>query len=165
MSISSNMSHDQHTAALRKDPMVLRARMQQACVAAAIRGITIVRATAREVKAFDTGLYVMAWQAAPTPNNGGAVLFNTSVYAEVIESGRGPGRGAPLDPLTAWVARKITPAIRPGESQAQANRRVAFAVMRNIKSKGIKARHVLDKSLSKLEMAFEQEISKAMGRP
>lgn len=56
--------------------------------------------------AVDQGLYKLAWSARRVPK--GAAVDNTAPYAAVLEYGRRPGRpGPPLQPIIAWVNRKM----------------------------------------------------------
>lgn len=52
-------------------------------------------------------------------------------YAIVLEKGRKPGKGIPIEPLTLWVKRKI------GVSDERAARSMAFAISRKAKRRGI----------------------------
>jgi hypothetical protein len=90
----------------------LRAAMRRGLRSAAERGRAIVQRSGRQVGAVDTGEYVRAWHAAATLT--GAVLFNSSRYAPVIEHGRRPGTMPPIAPLTLWVLRKLKGQIRSG---------------------------------------------------
>lgn len=105
--------------------------------------------------AVNTGYYKRAWKTLGTPD--GADVFNTAVYAGVIEHGREPGRGVPLTPLTNWAQRRL------GLSREEA-KRVAYVISRRIKKRGLVARNVMEDSLPTIEADFEHEVKRELDR-
>lgn len=128
-------------------PNRLHGAMRRGLLSASMRAIPVVRKSAREAPpanpagkgtggAFNTGDYVRAWKSEPTKT--GAVLYNTKLYAAVIEEGRRPGKGVPIDALWPWVLRKLMGAQKgPGKTKA---RRKAEKVVRSTKKAIRKAR-------------------------
>lgn len=160
--MSATLTPAQHAAALMKEADTTKERLSAACFMAALQGITVVRSKARSKGVFDTGSYVQSWKAEKLPD--GASLYNSSAHAPIVEMGRGAGSWPPLDPIALWVSRKLSVESTPGETNAQANRRVAFLVARKIKTKGIKAKSVLGESLEKLGQILEKELAKVPGK-
>lgn len=123
---------------------------------AALRGVAVVRRSAHEVKAFDTGAFVRAWTSARTAD--GAILYNPLVYSATLEIGRRPGLMPPVDPLVGWVHRVLQPA--GGEV---AERRIALAIARKIKAHGTKPRFVVERVLPELKSIATQEVARVLG--
>jgi len=99
--------------------------------------------------AVNTGAYKRAWKTHPTST--GADVFNSAMYAAVVEEGRVPGVGVPLKPLENWAQRRL------GVSRDQA-RNVAYAISRRIAARGLVGRKVLEGSLHKIEHDFMHEV-------
>lgn len=102
------------------------------------------------VGARDTGVYRRNWHAARHPQ--GAMVYNDTPYAGVIERGRRAGVGVSSEKLIPWVRHRM------GIKDPRIARRVAFVVARSIKQRGLKARFVMGSILPKMRQAVTNEI-------
>lgn len=92
----------------------------------------------------DRGTYRRTWKVANVP--GGAVLYNPTKYAGIIEYGRQPGTGIGregIEALTGWVRRH---GMQTGKKGADNARSIAFAIAASIKARGTAAKLVLARS-------------------
>lgn len=110
----------------------------------------------------DTGQYAASWRGHMVGDVG---LFYAAarppVKATVIEHGRRPGKGVPIDPLADWVKRKL------GVKDRNKARSVAFAISKSIKAKGKHGLKVLERARPKILDAHidnvERELKKLAG--
>jgi hypothetical protein len=130
------------------------------------------------VGAFNTGAYLRAWKSRGTDQ--GAVVFNDSPYAGIIEFGRRPGaRMPPIDVIEHWVIRKglaktvqkaagrkrsAAKKLAAAYAAARESRSIAFVIARAIKRRGLIARRVMHSSLKAMGEAVYAEISVAVHR-
>lgn len=131
--------------------------------AGALRSLEIVRSNTETAPpacpngsagAVDTRHYLRGWKAQRT--NSGAVIFNDTPYAGVIELGRRPGaRPPPSKMLMPWLRHKL----HLSESEAVG---MAFVVARAIGRRGQAGRHVLDASVPDIVRYVYEEIGKAL---
>lgn len=108
----------------------------------------------------DTGFYKARWQHARTPE--GAEVFNDAPYAAVIEHGRRPGRpGPPLEPIRAWVLRKLVPngVVPLAEVDAAAQR-----IRDKIHFQGTAPRRILARVRPKLLVWFQAAVRRTLIR-
>jgi hypothetical protein len=123
------------------------------------------------VGARNQGDYRRAWQAAPHPE--GAVLFNPSPYAGVIEFGRRIGKFPPLDAIARWAQRKLRVArvISRGKRKGTATTRAmtekearsaAFPIARAIARRGLRARFVMTSRLDEMASLVYDSITHAI---
>lgn len=96
----------QFPAAIREQLKADTALVERVALEVAQRSLAAAVRETNEAGAVDLGFYKLSWSASPVP--GGAELGNSAPYAAVIEYGRRPGRpGPPLQPIIAWVNRKM----------------------------------------------------------
>ena len=129
-----------------------------ALLLAAKLGIPVVRNSAKQLRAFDTGKMSGGWKADPTAT--GAILYNPVMYTSTIEIGRRPGTMPPIDPLVGWVHRKLQPGGGPGNE-----RRIARLVQLKIYHRGTAARYVVRRVLPILKAIAVRCVKNAMARP
>lgn len=70
------------------------------------------------------------------------VIVTKHPYAEVIEKGRRPGKGIPVNALIPWLIGKLK--ITDEKELARAN----FLIRRKIKAQGFKGAHMFEKALN-----------------
>lgn len=105
----------------------------------------------------DTGDYANSW--TPVQLGTGAMIYsaaNPRVKAGVIELGRRPGKGIPLEPLSAWVRRKL------GEKDPKRARSIAFAISLKHKKYGRKGLHVLGRAHPEIVKASKANAVRLM---
>lgn len=93
----------------------------------------------------DTGDYANSWRWEVTDE--GAMVYaspNPPIKAGVIELGRRPGKGIPLDPLADWVRRKL------GVKDPKKARSIAFAISVVQKRQGRPGLKVLERARPKI---------------
>ena len=86
------------------------------------------------------------------------IVFHTSVYGDVIEKGRRPGKGISMagrEALIPWINEKL------GITGKQAER-VAFLISRKIKLHGFEGRHMFENAL-KENMSVIDDIFTKVG--
>lgn len=104
--------------------------------------------------------YLRGWQAAKLSN--GAVLYNDTVYAGIIERGRRPGKMPPKEAIRQWLEQKLRGRMRNrGRRQAEAAR-LAFVVARAIGRRGLPAHRILAKTKLKLTPQVQRAVREAM---
>lgn len=130
----------------------------------------------------DRSTYKRSWRFEDIP--GGAVMYNFSGHASIIEDGRRPGgRMPPLSVIADWVRRKGI-GLRAGPVQQVTrvvggrvitgrrgfNRRskaelrsIAFVVARAIKARGLPAHHIMRLAGEKLDVIVQGELAKGLG--
>lgn len=79
----------------------------------------------------DTG-FLLRSSPGPIKQGEGYLIHYNAPYADVIDKGRRPGTGVPVEELISWVRRKLKV---KNEKEAK---RVAFLISQKIKSRGIK---------------------------
>ena len=105
----------------------------------------------------DTGRYRASWMIENTDD--GAIMYNAMIYAAVMELGRRAGsRMPPQSVIERWVKRKLKPKT-PRELKA-----LTFLIRRAIKTKGIKGRRVLARSMPSIKKIAKEEIDAAAAR-
>lgn len=106
----------------------------------------------------DRGTYRRGWTAHDTPH--GAVVFNSTKYAGVIERGRRAGaKRPPSDVLVSWVLRKgLVRGVKGKANRAQAAKGLAFVIARKIGRKGLPARNILARAVAKFRPELLAEI-------
>jgi hypothetical protein len=107
----------------------------------------------------DTGDYANSWRWEVT-DEGGMVYAspNPPIKAGVIELGRRPGKGIPLDPLADWVRRKL------GVRDPKKARGIAFAISVHQKRNGRKGLRVLERARPKIIEAAGKNIERELRR-
>jgi hypothetical protein len=107
----------------------------------------------------DTGDYKAAW-LHELYDNGGVFFSNATppVKAGVIEKGRRPGKGIPLDPLQEWVRRKF------GENDLKKARRIAYLISRKHKAKGRPGLGVMERARPHIRSALQLRIIEELKR-
>lgn len=127
----------------------------------------------------DRGTYRRAFKFEDIP--GGAVAYNSSPHAPIIEDGRRAGaRMPPLGVILEWVKRKKIGAEVKGPVQAFSGPRqrggknrsdraravenqqhwIALQIARKIKARGLPAHHILRLASDKLEVLIRGELAK-----
>jgi hypothetical protein len=152
-----------------KDLRAYLGKLPKALEAAAVRGIRVgaqraiaivvaagdvaVPASAHGGKgAFDTGVYRRSWKTSPLPD--GAVLFNASRYADIIERGRRPGsKMPPLAVVEQYAIRKL------GLSDTEA-KLARYPIARAIARRGLRARRVLRNALKDIGDVVLAEVQR-----
>ena len=147
--------------------------VKKGVLSGALRSLEVVRSntehappacsgsTASSAGAVDTRHYLRGWKAQRTIT--GAVIFNDSPYAGVVELGRRPGsRPPPSHLLIPWVRRKM----HLTESEAVG---VAFVLSRAIGKRGQEPRRVLDMSIPDIvkfvDIEIGRELQKELAKP
>lgn len=110
----------------------------------------------------DRGEYKAAWNSGKEGE--GAFFENTSAHAPMVEYGVRAGRIAPSRAVIAAVAAW---AVRKGMTDAATSTRVAFAIVNNLKSRGIVARAIMEKANNDLlatvvNEELERELTRAV---
>ncbi|TAL46146.1 MAG: hypothetical protein EPN91_00830 [Salinibacterium sp.] len=153
---------------LSKDLRRLAERDQEAAIRAARRTAFLdahrcVQWSLRQIdktqRPFDTGDYARAWAAEKTPE--GAIFYSTAspaVKAGVIELGRRPGTGIPLDPLARWVKRRL------GIHDESKARSIAFLISRKAKARGRRGLFILKRAHPKIAAAFAENLRRELHR-
>lgn len=98
----------------------------------------------------NTGSFRRSWKTSSIA--GGVSIFNDRPYAPVIEGGR--RKGAPMPPQDAiarWAQRKL------GVPRKEA-KRMAYAMARAIKARGLKPRNILKDSIPDITKVIIKEI-------
>lgn len=134
------------------------AKLREAALDAALRGVPHVVARTDEFGLVDAGVFKNSWKAER--NSDGAELRNDAPYAPVIEHGRRPGRpGPPYEPILEWVRTKLVlnGAVPPDEAE-----HVAWAIRDSIHRKGTQPRLILAGALPQLERFFVQEARRRL---
>jgi len=109
----------------------------------------------------DMGTYRWSWKSQDLPR--GAMIFNTQLYASVIEGGRRPGaRMPPAAVLGEWARRKGLLRDVPKGDMNAAMRSIGFALARSIARKGIPAKNVLGRVVERLVPEMRKAIVAAM---
>lgn len=117
-------------------------------------------ATAQPRPPVDRGTYRRNTHIEDLPD--GAVMYNRTPYAGVIEEGRRPGRRMPPVRLLAeWVRRK---GISKDPAEAK---QIAFAIARKMKAQGWpfapnQPMRIMGKVAERLDPLIQEEIDKAM---
>lgn len=111
----------------------------------------------------DTGDYANGWTHLKRKD--GAIVYSSSnprVKAGVIEYGRRPGTGIPLEPLAAWVQRKL------GVKDPKRARGIAYAISKKQREEGRKGLYVMMRARPKIIEAVKKNtvrmMKKAHGR-
>ncbi|MCI0347588.1 MAG: hypothetical protein L0221_19475 [Chloroflexi bacterium] len=101
----------------------------------------------------DRGFFKLSWKHGSTKL--GAELRNDAPYGPVIEHGRRPGRpGPPLEPIQAWVNRKL---VANGHVKAEEADEAARAIRDAIHFRGTKPRKVLQRTYAVMKKHFKSE--------
>jgi hypothetical protein len=105
----------------------------------------------------NTGQLKGAWTKGRVIRGRGVIkgeVLNVKEYALVMEKGRRAGaRQPPTDAIQFWVTRKL--GIR-----GKAAEQLAFVIARSIGRKGIKGRHMLEKSMETAEPSIRRIFAK-----
>lgn len=107
----------------------------------------------------DTGDYARSWKAEDI--EGGALFYSAAspaVKAGVIEEGRRPGVGIPIEPLAEWVRRKL------GVQDPAQARGIAFAISMKQKKQGRPGLYVLKRAHPKILEAAEKNVRRELRR-
>jgi hypothetical protein len=105
----------------------------------------------------DTGNYAGSWVAEATPE--GAVIYsaaNPPIKAGVIELGRRPGKGIPIDPLAEWVRRKL------GCQDPDQARAIAAAISFHARKHGRAGLRVLRRAHPKIAEAMVRNVERQL---
>lgn len=137
--------------------------VKKGVLSGALRSLEVVRSNTENcppaspnggVGAVDTRHYLRGWKAQRTSD--GAVVFNNTPYAGVIELGRRPGaRQPPSHVFVPWLKHKL----HVPESAAKG---IAFLVARAIAKRGLEGRHILDASLPDIVKYVDVEITREL---
>lgn len=104
----------------------------------------------------DRGNYKRSFATDDTP--GGAIFYNSSPYAGIIEEGRRPGsKPPPVDVIAAWLKRKKIGAGTPAQIKG-----MAFVVARAIGRRGLPAHKILAKVSVRLGPLVADAVTKAI---
>jgi hypothetical protein len=146
---------------LKKLPKSLEGAAVRGIQAGAQRAIGIVVATGDRAipasahgskGAFDTGEYRRSWKVRDITD--GAVLYNASRQAPIIEKGRRPGsKMPPLSVIKAYAIRKL------GLSETEA-KLARYPIARAIARRGLRARHVLRNALKDIGDVVIAEVKR-----
>ena len=162
------------------DPEALKRAVKNGLVSAAFRGVELARKSTLTappaspnggIGAVNTGHYRRSWRASA--GAAGPRIINTAPYAAVIEHGRRPGKGVPIEPLAQWVLRKLGNEVRrqlreAGRKRTTADERllvargIAVNISRAIKRRGLKGRHVLQRISGELGKIASHEVKVAL---
>lgn len=161
---------DEAVTVIRKTVKLHGPRLVQAEIAAVSPHIPV-----------DRGTYRRSFRFEDIP--GGAVAYNFSPQAPVIELGRRPGaRMPPLQVILEWVKRKKIGERIQGPVQQQSGPRqrggrnvsdrrravenqqhwIALQIARKIKARGLPAHHILQLAGDKLAKVVGQELAKML---
>lgn len=166
----------------------LRAGAEAVHRAVALHGPRIAQATVATATPppVDRGTYRRSFKVQKTPT--GAIFYNFSPHAPVIEDGRRPGaRMPPVSVILAWVKRKrigasLVGPVRPnvrvrsttgGKARTIGGRRgavdrqqygIALSIARSIKWRGLKGHRVLAITEAVLTPIVAAEIDAALAR-
>lgn len=116
-------------AKLRRD----RREFIKAANEAVAIGLAHAVATTDRLGVVDRAIYKLAFRTRKLTD--GAELRNDAPHAPIIEYGRRPGAaGPPLEPIRAWVVRKLVPAgaVEPDDVDS-----AAFAIRQAIHDRGL----------------------------
>lgn len=188
----AKFTFDQYAEQLRRDGGLVDEAVEVIRKTVKLHGPRIVQAEVQAVTPripVDRGTYRRSWRFEDMP--GGAVVYNFSPHAPVIELGRrAGGRMPPLSVIADWVRRKGVGARRGPQQQVMVTRMVkgkaqqvrkklrfkrytdselrgiAFVVARAIKARGLPAHHILRLASAKLAKVVGGELAKMqVGRP
>lgn len=109
----------------------------------------------------NTHAYLEAWQTRKTET--GAVVFNDSPYASIIEKGRRRGaRMPPVKVIAEWLDQKLRGRIRNRAKRLKQVRGIAFVVARAIGRRGLPAKHIMRKTKRKLDDMVRAAVRRAL---
>lgn len=178
-------SFDQYAKQLREDGRLVEDAIKVIRKTVKLNGPRLVQAEIQAVnphQPVDRGTYKRSWKFEGIP--GGAVAYNFSPHAPIVELGRRPGaRMPPLDVILDWVRRKHIGQQIHGPVQQQygphqkgARRRsdraraveaqqrwIALQIARKIKARGLPAHHILKLASDKLVELIGEELAKELG--
>jgi hypothetical protein len=136
----------------------LRPMLARAALSAAMRSVQLMqqRTTTAppaspqgSVGAFNYGQYRRVWRATKHPE--GAVLFNPSKYAGVIEFGRRAGRFPPLEAIARWAQRKFSISRKDALQ-------IAYPIAHAIARRGLLGRRVMTGAVREMADIYQQEF-------
>lgn len=105
--------------------------------------------------------YLDGWQAKKLDN--GAVLFNDTPYAAVIERGRRPGsRMPPKKAIAEWLEQKLRGRIKNRKKRLAEASSLAYVVARAIGRRGLPAKRILRKTKRKLNPMVRRAVREAL---
>lgn len=188
----AKFTFDQYAEQLRRDGRLVEEAVEVIRRTVKLHGPRLVQAEVQAVTPripVDRGTYRRSWRFEDIP--GGAVVYNFSKHAPVIELGRRPGgRMPPLSVIADWVRRKgiglragprqqvtVTRKVNGQVRQVTRTRgfkrrtdaelrSIAFTVARAIKARGLPAHHILRLASAKLSRVVGGELAKMqVGRP
>ena len=145
--LNVKLTVSQYASAMRKLGKTFLPTVKRGVLSGALHSLEVVRSNTQHCPpaspngsagAVNLGVFYRGWRAART--EGGAVIFNDTPYASVIERGRRPGaRPPPSAVLIPWLRRKA----HMTEAEAK---RLAFVVARAIGRRGQEGRFILEAS-------------------
>jgi len=119
------------------------------------------RGTARLRPPINNSHYLQGWKAAKLDN--GAVLFNDTPYAAVIEHGRRPGsKQPPLAPIAEWLEQKLRGKVKNRKKRLAQARSLAFVVARAIGRRGLPAHRVMARTRRKLNPLVQRAVREVL---
>lgn len=148
------------------------ARLAESQKAAALKGMQVAvhlhapRVVNEEIdktipKPVDVGTYRRSWEVRDRRD--GVALFNHSLHASIIETGRRPGaRMPPPKAIAEWVYRKGL--VGKGADGLAAAKKVGFLVARKIQLKGLEGKHILSRSAARLHPIVREAILEAVSK-
>lgn len=116
---------------------------------------TAVPASARGgVGAFNTGNYRGRWRSRPLSN--GAMIYNDSNYAGIIDEGRRVGgRMVPLIVIQRWAQRRLQMSVKEAK-------RAAWPMAKAIQKRGLRPRRVMSGAIDQLKQIMRDEIAREL---
>lgn len=124
----------------------------------ALESLSIVQRRTSELNAVNLGILKRGWKVEHGVDV--SLLYNTQLYASVVEYGRRAGsRMPPIQPIAEWARRRL------GLSSKEA-RAAAFGIAASIKRRGIKGRFLMGGALNQFKDAVRRgvvaELEKAL---
>lgn len=170
----AKFTFDQYAEQLRRDGRLVDEAVGLIRKTVKLHGPRLVQAEIQSVtprQPVDRGTYKRSWRFEDIP--GGAIVYNFSPHASIIELGRRPGgKMPPLSVIQDWVRRKGI-GLRKGPKQKGRGfkrrtdaelRSIAFVVARRIKARGLPAHHILRLASAKLARVVGEELAKGLGK-
>lgn len=141
---------------------------RRSALSAAQRGVVLMQTRTRAAPpanpsgvgsggAVNTANYLRRWKAVRTGE--GAAVFNSAMYAGVIELGRRKGAAMPpIEQIARWAQRRL------GMKYDDA-KKIAFVIARSIARRGLRGRFIMTDPTAQREMAryFLEEFTKELG--
>jgi hypothetical protein len=109
----------------------------------------------------NTSNYLRGWKAEKLDN--GAIVFNDTPYASVIEHGRRRGaRMPPTKVIAEWLEQKMRGRVRNRAKRLRMAKSMAFVVARAIGRRGLPAKNIMKKTRRKLDPMVKKAVREAL---